>query len=673
MEEEIRVAKIPWIPIILATIVVNFVGGLWVMLTGPMRMFYNLGVILCSIAFATSFYIFHIILGGLTQLTGSKWLASKLTRENMVYLLIIGSSAAWFMSPTGSAHQAWGGFIGTRLAYPEESVMLFPTFVAPATEFCKPLITGGTAVPWDVWAPFIVFWWIYLYGVGLLFTALATILRKDWIDVERVPFQQAMILYEFIRRMPKPEKPKIKISPSSPFTIGFILGVVFNLPILMTYLFPWFPDIYGWRTNTCGHGAIMSLADTPLWSIIGISMVNKHPLAVSVMYLAPLNIIFNIWFWYFVYLVLMQVAFYMGYYTGLNDPGICPTGCCRAWGPVNIRMDPPYKWNAFASGGMIAMTFFYLLIRWRYIRDTLRAAFGGYREFEKGEPVSYKVSWLLFLIGFIVIMAVWMAAGMDLVAALLLPVTFFFFWTTKTRIWGMTGTYIRAAEHGHTLYRLLLWPKAPEPIVNHPSFVLAAYNSEFNVDCPENQNAGSYFSAFAAYRLADLLKVDTRNVFKVLLVVQALAPLVSVTTWCWGMHLFGSTKLGWGAYVGSPPLDRNANPANWNRLPGREPWVHIFFIGFLAMGAISYLHSKFVWFPFEPIGFLMAFSEACLFFGVWLPALIAWILKYLTLRVGGSRLYEEHGIPVAAGFSIGFVSVSFIGGIIGIYRWFFPF
>ncbi|RLI26224.1 hypothetical protein DRO57_01780 [Candidatus Bathyarchaeota archaeon] len=657
----------------MATIVVNFVGGLWVMLTGPMRMFYNLGVILCSIAFATSFYIFHIILGGLTQLTGSKWLASKLTRENMVYLLIIGSSAAWFMSPTGSAHQAWGGFIGTRLAYPEESVMLFPTFVAPATEFCKPLITGGTAVPWDVWAPFIVFWWIYLYGVALLFTALATILRKDWIDVERVPFQQAMILYEFIRRMPKPEKPKIKISPSSPFTIGFILGVVFNLPILMTYLFPWFPDIYGWRTNTCGHGAIMSLADTPLWSIIGISMVNKHPLAVSVMYLAPLNIIFNIWFWYFVYLVLMQVAFYMGYYTGLNDPGICPTGCCRAWGPVNIRMDPPYKWNAFASGGMIAMTFFYLLIRWRYIRDTLRAAFGGYREFEKGEPVSYKVSWLLFLVGFIVIMAVWMAAGMDLVAALLLPVTFFFFWTTKTRIWGMTGTYIRAAEHGHTLYRLLLWPKAPEPIVNHPSFVLAAYNSEFNVDCPENQNAGSYFSAFAAYRLADLLKVDTRNVFKVLLVVQALAPLVSVTTWCWGMHLFGSTKLGWGAYVGSPPLDRNANPANWNRLPGREPWVHIFFIGFLAMGAISYLHSKFVWFPFEPIGFLMAFSEACLFFGVWLPALIAWILKYLTLRVGGSRLYEEHGIPVAAGFSIGFVSVSFIGGIIGIYRWFFPF
>jgi hypothetical protein len=670
MSEEVRVVKIPWIPIILLTILVNFVGGLWVMLTGPMRSFYNLGIILCSIAFATSFYILHIILGGLVQLTGSKWLASKLTKENMVYLFIIGSCAAWFMSPTGSAHQAYGGFIGTRLAYPAESVKLFPTFVAPATEFCRPLMTGGAAVPWDVWAPFIVFWWLYFYGVALFFTAAATILRKDWIDVERIPFQQAMILYEAIKRMPTPEKPRFKLSPTSPFSIGVLLGIVFNLPILLTYLFPWFPDIYAWRTNTCGHGSITSLSGTPFWELVGITMVNKHPIAVSVMYLAPLNIVFNIWFWYFVYLILMQVAYIMGYYTGLREE---PTGCCRCWGPVNVRMDAPFKWDAFSSGGIIAMTFFYLIIRWRYLRDTLRAAFGKYGEFEKGEPVSYKISWLLFAVGFILIMAVWMAAGMDLAAAFLLPVTIFFFWTTKTRIWGMTGTYIRTAEHGHTLYRLLLWPKAPEPIVNHPSFVLAAYNSQFNVDCPENQNAGSYFSAFATYRLADLLKVDTRNVFKVLLAVQALAPLISVITWCWGMHVFGAGKLGWGAYVGSPPLERNANPANWNRLPGTDPWVHIFAIGFIAMGVISYLHARFVWFPFEPIGFLMAFSEACLFFGMWLPALIAWILKYLTLRIGGSKLYEEYGIPVAAGFAIGFVSISFIGGIIGIYRWFFPF
>lgn len=46
MGEEVKVGRIPWISIIIATIIVNFVGGLWVMLTGPMRSFYNLGIIL---------------------------------------------------------------------------------------------------------------------------------------------------------------------------------------------------------------------------------------------------------------------------------------------------------------------------------------------------------------------------------------------------------------------------------------------------------------------------------------------------------------------------------------------------------------------------------------------------------------------------------------------------
>jgi hypothetical protein len=58
---------------------------------------------------------------------------------------------------------------------------------------------------------------------------------------------------------------------------------------------------------------------------------------------------------------------------------------------------------------------------------------------------------------------------------------------------------------------------------------------------------------------------------------------------------------------------------------------------------------------------------------MWLPALIAWILKTITLRVGGSKLYENYGIPVATGFATGFISIAFIGGLIGIYRFFFPF
>jgi hypothetical protein len=658
--------KIPWIPIILATILISAVGQLVVIYAGGMRSFYSLGVILCSIALSTSFYIYHMLIAAMTQLTGSKRLASKLTPENLIYIFIVGSCATWFISTTGFPWQAYGGFLGTRMVYPELSMEYFPLFVAPSPEVCNQLMRGGLPVPWGDWMPTILFWWLYLFSVGLFLTALATILRKDWIDVERVPFQQAMILHEFIRRMPIPEEPRRRISLSSPFSIGLMLGVIFNLPILLTYLLPWFPDIYAWRTNTCGHGAIMSLAGTPFWQLVGISQVNKHPLSVSVMYLAPLNILFNIWFWYFVYLILMQVAFFMGYYTGLEN---APTGCCRTWGPVSVTFSPPYKWLAFGCGAMIGLTLFYILVKWRYIADTIRAAFGKYSEFEKGE-VPYRIAWGLFIAASVIMIIQWMVAGMSFIPALLLPVSILFFWICESRVWGMTGTYIRASWHGHTLYSFL-WPQAPQPLT--PDIVMASYLSEFVSDCPENQNGGAIFSAFSAYKLAYLMNVDTRKVFKVLVVVQAIVPIIATITWLWTTYLVGAAKTGYGVYTYAAPVDRCANPANWNRIPAEPPWYDRFALGLISVGILSYLHARFIWFPFEPIGFLIAFSEANWFFGMWLPAVIAWVLKTITLKVGGSKLYEQYGIPIAAGFVIGFVAVSFIGAIIADYRFFFPF
>jgi hypothetical protein len=662
--------KVPWIPIILVTILISVVAQCWVILAGAMSAFYSLGIILCSIAISTSYYIYHVLLAGITQLTSSKWLASKLTPENLLYIYIIGSCITWYVAAVGGhAMGVQFHFVGPRVMEPEQSLKYYPLFVAPSPDVCKLAFPGGNPVPWSEWIPFIVFWWLHLYGVGLLFTATATILRKDWIDVERIPFQQVMILYEFIKRMPTPEKPKSKLSLTSPFSIGVLLGIIFNLPILLIYLFPWFPDIYAWRRDTCGHGSIMSasagLRGTPLWELVGIGFVNKHPLAVGVMYMAPLNVLFNVWFWYFVYLILMQIAYYMGYYTGLRDA----TGCCREWGPVSIRFSPPFKWIAFMAGGMIAATFFYLLLRWRYIRDTLRAAFGGYEEFEKGEPTSYRIAWLLLVAAFILIMAIWMAAGMGIVAAFLLPLSLLLFWTCESRIWGMTGTYIRGAEHGNALYRLLLWPTAPSQYTGE--YVLGGVLSRSHSDCPEALNSGSLFSAFSSYRLAYLLNVDSRKVFKTLLAVQAIVPLVSTVTGLWLIYTIGANRAGyWGFYV---DVITAVSPDWWNRLPGEDPWIHIFAVGFIAVGLVSYLHSRFMWFPFEPIGFLTAFSMASIFFGVWLPALIAWILKYITLKIGGSKAYEGYGVPIASGFTIGFILIAFLGGLIGVYRFFVPF
>ena len=88
---------------------------------------------------------------------------------------------------------------------------------------------------------------------------------------------------------------------------------------------------------------------------------------------------------------------------------------------------------------------------------------------------------------------------------------------------------------------------------------------------------------------------------------------------------------------------------------------------------LSFLHARFVWFPLEPLGFLLATDGHALIEGIWTMTLAAWVAKTITLRVGGSKLYEKTGIPVAIGFLIGVIIIVILGGAVLVYRFFFPF
>jgi hypothetical protein len=95
--------------------------------------------------------------------------------------------------------------------------------------------------------------------------------------------------------------------------------------------------------------------------------------------------------------------------------------------------------------------------------------------------------------------------------------------------------------------------------------------------------------------------------------------------------------------------------------------------GIIVAMLLSYLHARFLWFPLDPVGFLLAVDGHALVEGIWTMLLAAWIFKMITLRIGGSKLYEEKGIPVAIGFAVGMLVVAFIGGIVLAVRFFVPF
>jgi hypothetical protein len=76
-------------------------------------------------------------------------------------------------------------------------------------------------------------------------------------------------------------------------------------------------------------------------------------------------------------------------------------------------------------------------------------------------------------------------------------------------------------------------------------------------------------------------------------------------------------------------------------------------VGFLLTGAFIYLRMKFMWWPLEPLGFMIGLHHYFTYhIGTFTP-LIVWIAKYVLLKVGGRRAYEEVGVPVAIGIIAG--------------------
>jgi hypothetical protein len=70
-------------------------------------------------------------------------------------------------------------------------------------------------------------------------------------------------------------------------------------------------------------------------------------------------------------------------------------------------------------------------------------------------------------------------------------------------------------------------------------------------------------------------------------------------------------------------------------------------IGALITVILAVLRSKFMWFPFHPIGYVLAAT----FFmkGLWPLALLAWLVRMIVFRIGGAQVIRKGLVPFCVG------------------------
>ena len=667
---EVKVERIPWVTILVLTAVFSFFGPIWVMMLPTSgNEWYAPGLISCALFVPVLPLILIMgtsVLGRITPLRG------KISSSTYTFLYAVGLSIAVFGTYDSWPVGDWYPMIlADRVVNPTNGG-LWPWFMAPTTEVVSQVVNGGMPVPWGAWIPTIGYWWLLMLINAFFFLSLGAIFRRQWIDVERVPFPQTMVSVEYTKKTMAGTK-SLKERFGLPFLVGAILGVLVQFPLFMTVTFPWFPDIYGWRVNTCNMGAQWITPDNPLAGIVGLAQFNKNPIYAAIFYMAPLTTLFNTWFWYLVFAILMQVAFTMGYYTDI----LGESGCGRVWcGTTGYRVGEPFKWDVFTSAGLsTGIALFYLAVNWKYIAETFNAARGKLSkertiELEKNEPTTYRNAYALLGITTIALLLFWLSSGMGMVPAITVFLSFFIVVFTKTRVYSLIGY---EAPYGSWFYQgpIKLVMGAPPSTLTTEWAV--AQGTGYVISDKSSVVCRPFLTSLSSYQMANQTKVSSKSLFKVLLVVGVVGPLFALVGVTWGIYTFGFSKLPSMAGYWSSYFDSRAAPAAIDPRPVHEPWVPNFIAGIVSAGLLTFLHARFIWFPFEPVGFLLATDGHALIEGIWTMALAAWILKTVTLRVGGSKLYEQTGVPVCTGFVAGTVIVAFLGGLILVGKFFVPF
>jgi len=663
------VEKVPWLMVVILTVVIAFFGTIWqALLPASLVSANSLAAVACGMDITSAGFIVLLLSAPLTRIRA---LRERLNTKTLTYIYMVGIVTSYYVS----THFPWlipYSFWRSRFAFQEESLMYVPSIFAPSPQIASQLIMGGVPIPWADWLPSILFFWA-LYGVmGLYMLSISTIFRRQYIDVENVPFPHAMAAYEIVKNVVPSDFRKRKILGMSPFLIGFIAGLLLQMPITFQAVFPWFPDIYGWRTNTCPTGAQYVTSDSPLSGVVGLGAWNKQPLFFAVGYIIPLSISFNTWFWYLVLMALTQVFYYAGYYTGITGIG----GCGRAWCHPSPLSDFPLKTHVVTYiGGLFGLVIFYLFLSRRYVAGTIRAAIGGrgeHQDIERNEPITYRMAYALFVGCFILLMVLWTIAEVSILPALLLMISVTFFWFAGSRLFGLAGMQARSDSHGMILFKAI-WPTVPQPKTK--DFVIPViFSRTAGADTPEHGWGGALYGSFASYRMAGLAGVSNKSIFRALTAVLIITPLFSILAVLWFGYAIGiskSVQYNWG--YGDGIVAHLTEPWYYDQQPASGSWVEYAAAGIIIVGALSIMHARYVWFPFEPIGFILGFGNSSMLFGTWFPFLVAWVLKTVTLRVGGSKAYEEFGLPTAGGVIAGCMAFILIGGLMGVIRFFVPF
>ncbi|MGI6296232.1 MAG: DUF6785 family protein [Armatimonadota bacterium] len=546
------------------------------------------------------------------------------SHEFMAVLVSIMGHASYFATPQNNWNELFERNLPNWLVV-RDRVSLHNFYAGDSS-----LYLPENFIPWLVPA----FWWCVFCAILLLTTlCLNSILRKQWVENERLTFPIVTLPLEMTHESGA-------LFRNKHMWLGFAISGAITVLAGINYLYPSVPAPRITRFNV---GALIT---TPPWNAMGHISVAYYFWAIGIAYLMPLELSISCWLFYWFNKVQLVLWTILGFRDIISRGG---------------GFDQSFPFQVSQSYG--AYIGFFVISMWssrHYLARVWRTAFKGTKEEDESrEPVSYRVAILGAAAGLILLCCFARAMGMSLYLIPLYLVLYFIVVILISRIRAELGFPTHdASSMGPNKLMLTVIPSDNITRADLSSLGLFAWTYR---DFSSNPSP----HMMEAFKMVE----HDRGVAKQMFGAIALAGVLAMPIGFWMLlhayfHYGGATARMemWASKFGQEIWGLTSNCIS--QPPGTNPMAATFVgLGFGIAMLLGWLRLRFFSFPLHPLAYAMASS-----WGVsqlWMPILIGSVAKLILLKFGGLRSYRA-GIPFFLGLILGEITIGSLWTIIGI-------
>ncbi|HLK61349.1 MAG TPA: DUF6785 family protein [Chthonomonadaceae bacterium] len=473
----------------------------------------------------------------------------------------------------------------------------------------------GETLPWSAWVVPMCAWGLFVALMFFAFLCLAALLRRQWVDNEKLAFPLVQLPLEMVRG----QSSGPGATPGGSFLqnrltwLGFALpALVFGLKGLHQY-YPSFPDVM----------TEISLNDffpTMPYNQMGYFHIFLSFAAVGFFYLLPTDLLFSLWFFFLLTKVEEVGAGALGY-----EPEVMPMYGCKLFVGYQI------------IGCYVVLVGYMLYSARPHLKRVWEAATHWKRPpdaEERSELLPYRTAFW-GLVASVLLAAGWlnlvgMSYGLALfeILVLLFVVALVMARSVSESGMLMTETSFRPID----LYRMVGDVRNLGPAnITAMAFMDGLWLRD---------QRGLLLTGFLdAMKFADGVQVRRRSLLGVFAIALVVAIGVSGYLHISLPYKLGAVQMYSYVYQGNPVWAFNNANTVLNRSQPPLPFVGTlnFFIGALITVMIATLRTRLLWFPLHPLGYALSGCWTMMVF--WFPCLIAWLCKVVILRYGGMKLY----------------------------------